>query len=60
MKFISTSHSTPGGIPNKSFKAAGANVKTSRLNAGGDKNWRGKRGGAKMVSKSHSKKSMAY
>lgn len=25
-----------------------SNVKTSRLNAGSDKNWRGKRGGAKM------------
>lgn len=43
--FISTAHSSPS-LPGKgSMKAAGANVKGSRLNAKGDKAWRGKRGG---------------
>lgn len=43
--FISTRHSTPGGKPSGSFSKAGANVKESRLNAGGDRAFRGKRGG---------------
>ena len=39
-----------------STKAAGANVKGSRLNASGDVGWRGKRGGEKKASK----KGMSY
>ncbi len=55
--FTSTRHSSPGLKAKGSMKAAGANVKGSKLNAKGDKAWRGKRGGnAKM---SHSK-SMKY
>ena len=45
--FISTKHSTPSLKGLGSFKAAGANVKESRLNAKGDMKWRGKRGGEK-------------
>jgi len=40
-----------------STKAAGANVKGSRLNEKGDKYWRGKRGGEAMMGKS---KKMSY
>lgn len=55
--FISTDHSSPS-LPSKgSMKAAGANVKGSKLNKGGDKGWRGKRGGEGTKSKS---KSMGY
>ena len=33
-------------VPDRSFGAAGANVKETPLNSGSDQNWRGKRGGA--------------
>lgn len=49
--FISTRHSSPGLKAAGSTKRAGANVKGSRLNAKGDKHWRGKRGGEKMAGK---------
>lgn len=51
--FISTRSSSPSLKGKGSMKAAGANVKGSRLNAKGDKNWRGKRGGAKMMGKGY-------
>ena len=46
-KFESTDTMKSSGKtpPKQSFKSAGANVKESRLNAGGDQNWRGSRGG---------------
>ncbi len=44
--FTSTRHSSPGLKAKGSMKAAGGNVKGSRLNAKGDKAWRGKRGGS--------------
>ncbi len=53
--FISTDTSSPS-LPSKgSMKAAGANVKGSRLNKGGDKGWRGKRGGEGTMGKGYSK-----
>ena len=51
MKGKSKSSGSSAHIPNKSFKDAGANVVGSRLNKGGDQNWRGARGGAKMTRK---------
>ncbi len=57
--FTSTRHSSPGLKAKGSTKAAGANVTGSRLNAKGDKAFRGKRGGAGKMGKSKSK-SMSY
>jgi hypothetical protein len=50
--FISTRHSKPSLKKLGSTKAAGANVKGSRLNEKGDMYWRGKRGGEAMMGKS--------
>jgi hypothetical protein len=47
MKFNSTSTKTSSKPMHQSYPSD-SNVKTSRLNKGSDKNWRGKRGGAKM------------
>ncbi len=55
--FISTDTSSPSLSGKGSMKAAGANVKGSKLNKGGDKGWRGKRGGEGKKSKS---KGMGY
>lgn len=45
--FTSTRHSSPGLKAAGNMNSAGTgNVTGSRLNKGGDKNWRGKRGGA--------------
>ena len=47
--FLSTKHSQKSLKSFGSMKGAGANVKSSNLNAGGDMYWRGKRGGEKMM-----------
>ena len=60
MKYISTRHETPGSPASKTFKGAGANVKQSRLNAKGDKYWRGARGGEKMSKSGGYSKKMGY
>lgn len=49
--FISTRNSKPGLSSAGSMDKAGANVKGSRLNQKGDRKWRGKRGGEKMMGK---------
>ena len=51
MKYDSTTTARTTKVPHQSYKDA--NVKESRLNAGGDKQWRGKRGGGKMGKKSY-------
>jgi hypothetical protein len=44
MKFISTAHKKCGNKSlEKEFSSAGANIKSSKLNAGGATSWRGKR-----------------
>lgn len=55
--FISTDTSKPSLSAKGSMKSAGASVKGSNLNKGGDKAWRGKRGGSATKSKS---KAMSY
>ena len=57
--FISTRHSSPGLPALGSTKRAGANVKGSNLNKGGDKAFRGKRGGNAKMGKGKSHK-MGY
>lgn len=57
--FISSKHSSPSLKGLGSWSKGTGNVTTSRLNAKGDKNWRGKRGGEKK-SKGKSAPGMHY